>query len=573
MGLVAAMSLSVAERLSATCARVSRSSPWLLAVPVTFLSFLLTGYVPIFVNNIYHIPIMLRLYDLPQFQGDPFVQSLRHYSSGFWLLIPGIGNVANSKIFLAVFLFINHLGFFAASIHLAKSLGYKENRQLNLFLVILLCSSLSVGVTVGAGALMLNYFSHSELANASLLFGFSFALRRRYVGAAVCTCITFFLNAFMAVWMLPSLALSATYQLASGRLQWKSFARDCVLGSAIGSIFLVAPVLNIVRNPAFGEALNFSYRQFLWDFFPYHFYIQSLSLMQWVKLASLVLTLFLTVGQHGEKSREFLAISIGALALLVIGSIVPLFTDYPLIMDLHLIRAALVIALLAPISVALVSTRWLLHPDSVLHARLGPILTGLLIVPVRFSALVVPLLLGDRLFARKSALARFAAPNAIKTASWLALALCACSVPLRSYLAIGDSLDQTQKNAVYERVGLWARRETPVGSVFLIKAFDCCETGFEYTSRRRIYYTPMFGAAVMWSPSYYNVWNNRKFSTVDGTPMDLLANSRKSGVDYVVMGCTPSAGQAADYADSGICAYNMKSASRTGYRADWAIRH
>ena len=73
---------------------------WMLIAAVTVISFLYSGYSPVFNNNIYHIPLLLESYDLPQFSGDAFIQSLRHFSSGFWILFAGAGQVVGVKLFL-----------------------------------------------------------------------------------------------------------------------------------------------------------------------------------------------------------------------------------------------------------------------------------------------------------------------------------------------------------------------------------------------------------------------------------------------------------------------------------------
>src|SRR6185437_3238014 len=53
------------------------------------LSLLHKGFVFGIENNIFHLPIVASLYDEPQYHDDMFIQSLRHYSSGVWLLLGG----------------------------------------------------------------------------------------------------------------------------------------------------------------------------------------------------------------------------------------------------------------------------------------------------------------------------------------------------------------------------------------------------------------------------------------------------------------------------------------------------
>ena len=58
----------------------------LLAVLGAVLSLLVSGYVFGIKNNLFHLPIVGMLYDEPQFRGDEFIQSLRHYAAGPFFL-------------------------------------------------------------------------------------------------------------------------------------------------------------------------------------------------------------------------------------------------------------------------------------------------------------------------------------------------------------------------------------------------------------------------------------------------------------------------------------------------------
>ena len=65
--------------------------PGFIVVPVfggivsTMLSGFLFGTGP----NVYHLPIVANLYDEPQYANDTFIQSLRYFFSGLWLLLRG----------------------------------------------------------------------------------------------------------------------------------------------------------------------------------------------------------------------------------------------------------------------------------------------------------------------------------------------------------------------------------------------------------------------------------------------------------------------------------------------------
>ncbi|MCL6706842.1 hypothetical protein M8R20_07515 [Pseudomonas sp. R2.Fl] len=538
---------------------LSAVSPRLVLFPATLLSFLFSGYVPVLNNNVYHLPIMLRSYDLPQFHDDAFVQSLRHFSSGFWLVFAGIGRHVDPKLFLAFWLVVTHFAFLAACLHFARSLGYRDNRQLNLYVLLLSVSSLTIGMTIGGGGLMINYFTHSELANASMILGLSYALGRRYGHAAVATCLAFFLNAFMAVWMVPSLLLLAMYQLGAGELPVRRLLRDGLVGSAVGLVFLVPPLLSIAQNPEIAATSVFSYRQFLWDFYPYHFFLESLSRGELIKLGVLVLILFLSATMHGDQSRAFMMISLGAITVVLAGVVVPLVTDNRLFLNLHLIRGAALVAILAPISLAAVASHWLFSRDNPTTERFGPALCGVLLAPVQMSPLAVIMLLYARLLAKLDPF-RSLSQKLSRNMAWVFFAICVLGLPIRSYNSIEPSIDETHAEVLWERIGTWASEQTREETTFLLFSLsgEFPEAGFGVSSMRKLWISSKYGAAVMWSPSYYDIWESRKAALRwDMTAEERLAFARNASVDYVAMACADSAPAEPIHREGGICVYKI----------------
>jgi hypothetical protein len=548
------------ERITQICTKirpVGDISPWAFLVPATLISFLFSGYIPLTNNNIYHIHILLQNYDLTQFSDDPFVQSLRNFSSGFWILFAGAGRYINVKVFLGIWLFITHLAFLAAGLHFAQSLGQRENRQLNLFLLLLCCSPMAVKYTVGGGGLMIDYFTHSELANATLLFGFSVALRGRYGWSAVAVCVTFFLNAFMAVWMLPSLVLLAAYQLYSSRISARRFLADGAIGLVIGSVFLIAPVLNILDNPEVSGSGGFSYQGFLWAFYPDHFFFSSLSINKLVFVAASIITLFLTISHHGRQSGGLLMLSIGAVVLLIIAAIVPIFTDSRLILNLHLVRGFLVIAMLTTVSLAIVASRWVTAPTSSYLAPLGLVLFGGLLASKYGIILAGILLILEYFFRYNKIFAIVIRWNLTKIVAWIFLVACVAILPIRSQATLSDSWKQTRLSWAWERVGVWADRSTSAGTVFQV-AQDGAPS-FSFTSNRKIWFDYKYGAAVMWSPSYYEIWKDRsRIKNKDVSNSELMASYRERNIDYLANYCDESVSEKPQYQQDGICVYKLR---------------
>ena len=152
----------------------------LIATAGALISLIATGCVLGVRNDLYFLPIAGALYDQPQFAHDLFIQSLRHYASGPWMILGGVASHINvSWLFLALgFLsrFLSFLGFLACAALL--DIHARKDRVL---LTFLLCvTSLLRGQSLaGDGGLFINYFTHSEVANGLtlLLLYSSFAVR------------------------------------------------------------------------------------------------------------------------------------------------------------------------------------------------------------------------------------------------------------------------------------------------------------------------------------------------------------------------------------------------------------
>lgn len=523
---------------------------WMLIAAVTVISFLYSGYSPVFNNNIYHIPLLLESYDLPQFSGDAFIQSLRHFSSGFWILFAGAGQVVGVKLFLTVGLIVTHLVFFAAALHLAASLGLKDRRALNLFLLLLCVSPWAYGYMAGDGAILLNYFSHSELANASLLMGLSFALRQRYGAAAIATCLTFFLNAFMAVWMVPPLALLAGYQLIAGQIAFRRLLVPAVIGLVVGSPLLVLPLHNILQNPEIGGLSVFSYQQYLWDFFPRHFFLWSLPPRNLAVASVQILVLLLSIRLLGASSRAVLMIALGMLSVLVLGVLAALVTDSRMILNLHLIRSFVMIAMLLAVVVAVVAARWILEPADSPHKTLGFGLAAAM-ASGKVGLLIALALFLIELSKTPPALNGLLASRKARVYVSYLLWFCLVAGMLGSGIKQWAFQQNTAMQETWEKIGRWANVATPAEAVFQVPAEG--SLGFSLTSQRQLWFDEKYGAAVMWSPSYHAIWRERRSNPADRS----MIERKRPGMDFLAIPCNDTVTQLPVHREDGICVYKL----------------
>ncbi|MDE1187844.1 MAG: hypothetical protein PW844_15385 [Pantoea sp.] len=523
---------------------------------MTLVSFLLSGYLPLYNNNIYHTPILLKTYDLPQFANDAFVQSLRYFSSGFWIVFAGAGFYVNVKVFFAIWLVVTHFGFLAASLHFAQSTGLRDRVQLNIFSLLICCSPLLYGIAVGGGGLMLNYFTHSELANAGLLLGISYAIRGRYGYCAVAVCATFFLNAFMAVWMLPPIVLLTAYHLLSGKISLRRYLMNAASGSVVGSLFLIVPILNVLHNPDAGDVGDFSYQEFLWSFFPNHFFFSSLAYKELCLVAISIAGLFLTARLYGRYAGEMLMLALGCVVLLFMAAVVPMITDSRMALNLHLVRGFVMIAILAALSLAIVASRWITERGNYYLTSLGLVMAAALTIHKYGITIAVAVLLVE-LTARYSAVsAALLRQKAVRPVIWICLFGSFVSVLIRSANAVDDSANGIAFESTWERVGTWASHSTPANSIFQVP--HDAAPAFSYASNRRLWFDSKYGAAVMWSPSYHQIWQTRHAAGADLSDFRQSIHESDGQIDYVATECSGQIDKVPEYKEDDICVYKTK---------------
>src|SRR6478752_282040 len=229
--------------LNGLAARLDRDGLWLAALLGTLVSLAATGFVFGLNNNLFHLPIVADLYNEPQFARDAFIQSLRHYAAGPWMLLAGSATYIEPYwLFLGLFAasrFIAVAGF----LYCARLVGIEKlSQQLVFALLIATTHLLRGGSMAGDGGLFINYFTHSEIANGLFLFALAFAFRNRIVAAMAMTGLIFFVNAFFGVWTAFVLGIVFLVQIWRGELPWRKALVQGAIG-AVPAMLLAAPVI------------------------------------------------------------------------------------------------------------------------------------------------------------------------------------------------------------------------------------------------------------------------------------------------------------------------------------------
>src|SRR5579862_2883124 len=110
----------------ASPARISYFALAIIVIAAAIGSIFVQGFEYGSGNNFFHIPIVLRLYDLTQFSDDGFLQSLRHFTSFIYFMMAQVATPANAKYLFLVAHFLTRAITFLALSSIAWSLGVRD---------------------------------------------------------------------------------------------------------------------------------------------------------------------------------------------------------------------------------------------------------------------------------------------------------------------------------------------------------------------------------------------------------------------------------------------------------------
>jgi hypothetical protein len=543
------------------------------------LSLALTGFVFGINNNIFHLPIVGALYDEPQFAQDPYIQSLRFFASGLWLLLRGVDRYVDTY---GLFLGLDYLSRFLAFVGFlacADVLGVRRRKERALFSGLLCLTPLLRGFSyAGEGGLFLNYFTHSEIANGLTLISLYFAYRGRLTAAFGFNGAVFFVNAFIAVWNALPLGMIVLYLLFVQQVHWRKAAIDGAIGLLV-FFMLSAPVIwNVLSNPDFGSRTDFDIVAYHKQYFPYHFLFAFVPLKKRIAVAIVCLLAFSSFAALGAPARPFLLALFGYMAVYVLGIIAPHITRDATILNmllrLTLLRVSTFFHLLAALGSLALAIQWLMRRDRI-HAKvLAPLLVVLLctskylLVAAPFVILVS--LIPGALLLVPPQLTYGRLP--IGYAAAVCIAIAGASSVL---MTIEQNRESAKVASEWTALGRWARANTPADAIFLIPTVDISKrieprskgvsevdpaifdsAIFEYEAHRRVWIDDKRGGAVMWAPSYYKIWWPRVSDVLAlGSHYERMAYARQKAINYVVDFCAPDQGPPPLFRTERLCVY------------------
>jgi hypothetical protein len=545
-----------------------------VAVFASAISVLRTGFVFGLTNNINYLPIVARLYNEPQYHDDGFIQSLRYFASGLWLMLSGVEKYFdNVPLLFFVLFFFSRLLSFVGFLCCASLLGVTERRDKIIFSLIVCFIAFLDGYSyAGSGGLFINYFSHSEIANGVALLAIYFAARGRYTAAVVAAGIAFFINAFFAVWLVLPLTLIGICHLSQRKATIGRISSRVLIGLILCSPLVLVVANGFLANPEFGRPSNLDLASFLRQYYPGHVLIDSISPGEIAGLLGVTLIGALALfWPRQAAASELRAAYLGAILVYLIGIVVPFVTRSSLMLNLHLLRSSTIIHLLAALAIAALATNWLRRDKEAFFLPACLIVLFLTLDGWAGLGLVTAVLI----FALLTIVPR-PVPAHQRAMGYLVLATVVC---VAGPLAIRSGLDfqRTCSEAVAEwtEIGKWARNNTPLTATFLIPrrpevdgraevsvadmALDH-QGVFEFVSHRRIWVDFKRGGSVVLTPSYYLTWRSR-LTDVEG--LNSLAErtdyASRNGIGYVIDICqSPEAPKGVIYRTKRLCVFSVR---------------
>lgn len=538
-------------------------------------SLIASGHVSGFNNNAFHLNIIAGLWNDPQFASDAYIQSLKHFASGFWW--PFAGRVTTDfyqTLFLSL-AYLSRILVFIGFLLCASLLGVRNGiQQIILALLLIYPVTMRDVSQAGGGGLYLNNFTHSEVTNGTTLLVVYFAVRKRIAQAFAFNGLTFFINAFVAVWNAVPLGLILVALVRERRIGLLLLLQRAALGLVLFSLMAAPIVIEVLHNRSYGIATSFNYKEFLREYYAKHFLVDTISSPELARFAALSLTgLVAAFVQRCYNSYCLLAL-LGFLIVWFVGALLPLATDSPLLLNLHLLRVSSSVQIFATLAITTLTTKWLTNHNLQKARIFGPLAAFTIAGKMLFVPLMIPLVWAAR---RDRLPATLRLPRLDLVTPILILVI---------YTGVGIrdnrvAAARRSEVAAWRVMSLWVEANTPTDAVFMLPlkpAFPVCSTEggrvayepllicggsevFQFYARRRVWIDYKSGAAVMWSQPFYEIWHNRYNGLL--TQRDFparLAYALREHISYVIDQCQvlPETGEAIAqmvFSEGELCVY------------------
>ncbi|MBC2668125.1 hypothetical protein ACFOON_11665 [Novosphingobium piscinae] len=321
-------------------------------VVLGWISVLLPGFAFPWVNNVFHLPIVLGYAHSIEGPHDAFTQSLDNFVSGFWLVLKPFTTEQNAfSVFFAAHL-AARIAFLAGITAVARTLGSRPLTALALAAVCGIAPIFKGVSTVGHTETLATYLSHTGVAIQLLPITWWLMLRQRWVAAACLIGLLFNVNAFISIWSVVAALAAMWFDRARLDRPWR-----VLIGCGLGYLIFAAPTVwwtfEVVTRPSH----PIPFREYLLYRYPYHTFVH----VQWDAairysgfLATLACVIPFCTAELGARGRILAGLLLGYAAVFVAGVPLPYVTGSRLLLNLYPLRIDAVIN----VAVAAVIVGW-----------------------------------------------------------------------------------------------------------------------------------------------------------------------------------------------------------------------
>jgi hypothetical protein len=545
------------------------------------LSIETQGFIFGYSNNVYQIPMVEHWTRSPVFSADPFIASLKYYVSGLWRLLGYLYLPGSTESMFLVLHFLTRWLTLLVLCAIARHFGIKRVLgvcALGLWFGVI---PLLRGLTpLGKGDLFQVFFSHTEVTTPMVLLAVLLAARGRFLWAFGLTGVIFDVNAFVAVWTASALTVAVLW-----RVRFKASRKRLLIGSILGVALagaLALPVGYWMLQALTTQDLYpaFDYVEYLREYFPDHFLIESARPSDAMMLLAIVVSAGSAIRELDE-TKVWRAAFLGFGLVFSAGVLLPAVSHSATLLNLHLLRVDGLIRLNAVVLLAILAARKLTGGKAERLAGVGALLMLSLPNPAGIVFAAVLLVAAGRdsnmrervqwvvicvgviaagmtdfkkesigegvvtisYLVAQSALRRGPLPGAPVLASLVGLT---SAIYTAHFVARLHAEDVSARDAVKEGAA-WAKHNTKASAEFLVPVelkqknapllnFSLETDEFGIWAKRRLWVSAKEGAAVMWSPSYYWTWRTRVHEVEQlGGLADRVDYACSHRIDFVVL--------------------------------------
>ncbi len=509
-----------------------------LSCIATGVSIGLQGYYYAVVNNSYHIPIVDGWMDDPQFATDQLIQSLRYHTSFVWPLAHLVAKWLGTYNTFVLLHVANRLAMFVGMALLIRELGTRSVAGVSAAVMTLAVTRYLLAASgPGDHDLFMPFLNHSSLTWPFMFASWIFLVRGQVMLALALQGPVFAVNAFVAICGGPAIAAGTLVLIPADRRARLIFLGKWVAGLGL-SIAIAAPtMLWILRSFTDQPAAEpFSFIGFLKSYYVNHWFITAAAprrLISFVLVCGCGLAGLVTIG---KRARSLVWVWCGYLLLFVAGVALPFLADSRVLLDLHPMRVGAGCLVMLSVIAIVAHVGRVLETDASSSAEIAAAGFALFCLAVGQAALVAMAISVAFIVILSRRTSHLAWSAARQPTVWLALAVGLFAVtgwrawrepaPYDLYL-LADARD----------VGLWLREHTPEGSMIFVPsgAVAGADDPVSVWARRPLWYDWKEGAAVMWTPHYFQEWSTRRVEAAALRSVDDVINyACKKRIDYVV---------------------------------------